>query len=254
MNFKKIILTAFFILGLTMSNPALAQAATLSLSPTSGTFNRGCNFSLAVDLDTSGAQTDGTDALLKYDATRVTALSIANGTIYPDYPGNSIDTQSGKINISGLASPDQAFSSKGTLATVNFKVNQTAPTGDTPITFDFDPNNKAKTTDSNVVERGTIIDVLSSVTNGNYIIGTGVCGTSSTSGTTTSGTTSTGTGGSLGTLTSGGTGGVGVGTPAGQLKELSPGGKTPGLTAPTLVLTISGIVLVLLGIIGLALL
>lgn len=249
-----------FITGITfiILNPELALAATLSLSPASGTFNKGCNFSLNIELDAAGAQTDGTDAILKYDPTRVSAISITNGTIYPDYPGNSIDTQTGKINVSGLASPDKAFSSKGTLATVNFKVSQTAPVGDTQVNFDFDPNNKAKTTDSNVVERGTIIDVLSSVTDGTYTIGSGACGSSSssqTSGTTrlTSGSGSTGTSttGSLGSLTSGGTE---QGTQGAQLKELSPGGKAPGLTGPTLVLVISGTVLILLGIVGLALL
>lgn len=236
-------------------SPAQALAATLSLSPASGIFNKGCNFSLNIELDAAGAQTDGTDAILKYDPTRLTAISITNGTIYPDYPGNSIDTQTGKINVSGLASPDQAFSSKGNLATVNFKVGQTAPVGDTQVTFDFDANNKAKTTDSNVVERGTIIDVLSSVTGGTYTIGSGACGSSAqSSGTTklTSGSGSTGTltGGSLGSLASGGT----EATQGAQLKELSPGGKTPGLTSPTFLLVISSSVLILLGIVGLALL
>lgn len=158
-----------------------AQSAVLSLDPSTGTFNKGCSFALNINLDTGGAQTDGTDAILFYDASRLTATSITNGTIYPDFPGNNIDAANGKITISGLASVSAAFSGKGTLATINFTVKDNASSGSTQITFDFDPNNKAKTTDSNVVERSTVVDVLNSVVNGNYVIGTGTCGAQASS-------------------------------------------------------------------------
>lgn len=153
-----------------------AQTATLSLDPSTGTFNRGCSFSLDVNLDTGGSQTDGTDAILLYDPTRFNVTSITKGTIYPDYPGNSTDTQNGKITISGLASVSTPFSGKGTLATLNLTVQSNSPTGSTQIRFEFDPNNKANTRDSNVVERGTLVDVLNSVVDGNYTVGTGACG------------------------------------------------------------------------------
>lgn len=155
---------------------ALAQSATLSLDPASGAFNTECTFSLNVNLDTGGVATDGTDAILAYDTSRFTATSITKGTIYPDYPGNNIDAASGKITISGLASVSTPFSGKGTLATVNFKVAKEATAGVTQMTFDFDPNNKAETRDSNVVERGTVADILNTVVNGSYTIGTGTCG------------------------------------------------------------------------------
>ena len=64
---------------------------------------------MEIKLDTTGAQTDGTDAILIYDSSRLTATAITSGNIYPDYPGNNIDP-SGKINISGLASVSSAFS------------------------------------------------------------------------------------------------------------------------------------------------
>lgn len=268
MNIKKIIFNLFnstALTGIILATPAFASAATLSLSPVTGTFNRGCSFALNIELDTEGKQTDGTDALLKYDPTRFTATSISNGTIYPEYPGNSIDTQAGKINISGLADVTQAFSSKGVLATINFSVVQSAPTGTTPITFDFDTNDRKKTIDSNVIERGTIIDLLSSVTNGSYIVGTGSCssqtqnpatgitstpgGTTGTTGTTTT-TTRTGRGGTTGVT---GKGGLTDSTDSGKTLDDIVGDKT-GLTTPTFVLTIVGTTLTILGILGLALL
>ena len=155
--------------------PAQALAATLSLSPASAAYNRSCNFALEVLLDTQGDQTAGTDAIIKYDTTRFTALSIAKGTLYDDYPGTNIDESAGTISISALAAFNNSFSGTGTLAQINFQVEANAPLGVSAMTFDFDPNDKAKTTDSNVVESSTVQDILSSVTNGSYTIGQGSC-------------------------------------------------------------------------------
>lgn len=178
---KKNILALFFFSSWFLLSPAaaFAQTATLSLDPSSGTFNKGCAFSLNVTLDAGGSQTDGTDAIILYDTSRFIASSVNSGTIYPDYPGNNIDATAGKITISGLASVSTPFSGKGTLATINFTAQSNAPEGVTQVTFDFDPINKAKTTDSNVVQRGTVVDVLNSVVNGSYTIGTGSCTTPS---------------------------------------------------------------------------
>lgn len=169
--------TAVF-LGLTIWVLSLAGpvfASSLSLSPSSGTFNQNCNFSLDVILDTEGIETDGTDSIISYDSTRFIGQSITNGTLYPDFPGNNIDNAAGKITISGLAGVNTPFKGKGTLATINFAVQPTVASGAAQINFDFDPADKAKTTDSNVVERGTVADTLNSVVNGSYVIGSGPC-------------------------------------------------------------------------------
>ncbi|MBI2019116.1 hypothetical protein HYS95_00415 [Candidatus Daviesbacteria bacterium] len=226
---------SFWLLAL----PAEALAATLSLSPSSGTLNRGCPVSLDVIVDTQGAQTDGTDAILVYDATRFTASSITPGTIYPDFPGNNINETSGKITISGLASVSTPFTGKGALAKINLTVKDEAPTGSTKIQFDFDPNDKGKTTDSNIVERTTVADVLNAVTDGNYIIGTGACGSQPVATTAPK---------PIG----------GEGTPSGQPKTIDDlvdkDGKGPGTPQLTYTIAIIGSVLTVLGILGLALL
>lgn len=234
-----------------LASPSLAYAATLSLDPGSGTINKGCNFTLSIQLNTQGSNTDGTDAIIKYDSTRVTPTKINNGTIYPDYPGNFIDTQTSKINVSGLASISQAFNGTGTLATVDFTVLSSAPIGLTQLTFDFDPNDKAKTTDSNVVERSTVVDVLNSVGNGSYTVGTGACsqGISGTSGAGAG--TGSKTGSTFGDLSSGSKGGP-SGTASGTLDDLTGAGTKPGLFGNTILLTTIGIGLTILGILGLA--
>lgn len=155
--------------------PTPTPRAVLSLDSSTSNLNRGCDFSVNVNVDTGGAITDGTDAILLYDPTRLTVASITSGKIYADYPSNDIDQNVGKITISGLSSVSTPFTGKGTLATVNFSVKDSAPLGATKIHFDFDPNNKNKSTDSNVVERETVVDVLESVVSGNYTVGTGVC-------------------------------------------------------------------------------
>src|SRR5260221_238976 len=155
---KRIVLFLSTLLFL-LATPLSAFAATLALSPSTGTFNKGCGFAVDIILDTAGVETDGTDAILLYDPSRYTATSITPGTIYSDFPGNgTIDNNAGKISISGLAPapPSAGFNGKGVFATVNFNVGASAPSGAATIRFDFDPNDKAKTTDSNVVQRNTV--------------------------------------------------------------------------------------------------
>lgn len=249
-----------FSLGL-LALPQIALASTLSLDPATGTFNQGCTFSVNIMVDTEGKQTDGTDAILLYVPSVLNGQSITNGTIYPDFPGNNIDNAAGKITISGLASVSTPFAGKGVLATVKFTVGSSAPAGAAQVKFDFDPNNKDETRDSNVVERGTVVDTLNAVFDGNYVIGTGPCGAGSTvaspspGSTVTTGGSSTVTSGTTGTFTSGGSGGsakggVIISTPSSEFKTLPPAGSEK----LTFTLAIVGGALTILGILGLALL
>lgn len=233
-----------------MPETALAITASLSLDPSSGTLNKGCAYPIKVIVDTGGAETDGTDAIIFYDASRfsITSTDITSGTgTYADFPGSNVDESGGKITISGLASVTTPFKGRGTLATLNFKVKDNAGTGATIIKFDYDPAFKNKTTDSNIVQRQSIADVLNSVVNGNYTIGAGTC---------------------VGVTPSPGAGGIGRGGPGGsatQSGSLSltvtptkvpvttglPDGGTYELTSTLVIL---GGVLTVLGILGLALL
>ena len=245
--------------------PAYASAATLTFNPATGVLNKGCEVSIKIDLDTQGVQTDGTDVIVTYNPAQLTTSTsgITNGTIYPEYPGNSVDTSAGKISISGISSVSSPYTGSGTFATIKFTVASTLA-ANTPIAlnFDFDPNNKTKTTDTNVVERGTIADVLASVTNGSYTVGTGTC----TSGSgVTSGSSNTLTSGGQGqVLTGNGTGtgtgnGLGTGTPSAQYQVYKPTlndvtGGSAGLFDSTLGVTAVGLILVVLGVAGLAML
>lgn len=221
-----------------------AVGATLSLSPASGTYGPSCDFFVNVNLDTGGAQTAGTDVILFYDTTRLQAVSITNGSIYPDYPLSNIDAQNGKISVSGLGSASSSFSGQGLFATVHFKVVANAPDGATQVNFDFDPNNKSKTTDSNVAQSGTVTDILNQVVNGTYTIDS----TAGCSGAGTAGVGGTGTGTGVGGTASGSA--TLTATPT-----VAPVSRLPnsGSTTQTLVLASLGGVMVIVGILGLTL-
>lgn len=226
-----------------LASPAQAFAATLALSPDNGTFNVGCSFSVDIVEDSAGVQTDGTDVILLYDTSKLAVSSIKTSTLYPDYPIAQDDPQNGKISISGLSSVDTPVTaSNAVFATVNFTVSSQAAAGATAVNFDFDPNNPGKTTDSNVVQRGTVADVLNGVTNGSYTVGTGTCGAAPV--TTGGGTTATGSGFRAGI---GGT----VSTTSGVPIKTLPNG---GASGKTYVLAAAGGILTILGILGLALL
>ncbi len=215
--------------------PTSVFAATLSVSPTVGTFAPSCAFSVDIKLDTQGAKTDGVDAIIFYDSSKLSAKQIRNGTLYTDYPQTIIDPANNKIIISGSASAASPYQGAGTFASVDFTVDPTATAGLTKLSFDFDPADKTKTTDSNVAERNNLSDVLSGVTGGSYTIGTGSCGAS---------------GGPGGAVASG------SGTLQGGVETKIPVKTLPvaGDFNTTLILGIGGGILTILGILGLALL
>ncbi len=236
-NFLIVFFLSFIIYHLSFIT--LTLASTLALSPSTGTFNRSCSFNLDIILDTQGAGADGVDVLnLNFDSSKFTATTIdTQNKIFSDYPGNNIDNSTGKIVISGLAAFGKPFTGTGKFASVTFSVKDAATTGVTQMTFDFDPNDKTKTSDSNVAAGG--VETLNAVTNGSYTIGTGICsGSQVTSGITTAPNV-----------------GSGVTSPS------SKGGFIPVKTLPqggteetTATIAIVGSILTILGILGIVLL
>lgn len=153
---------------------ALAAGATLSLSPSTGTFNKGCSFSVDVVLNTGGVKTAGSEAIILYDTALFTVTAVKEGGIYPDFPGKDFESQPGRVSLSGISTADSPFSGQGVLATIKFTVKDDAREGAAQIKFDFDPNNKSDTTDSNVASVDAN-EILDQVQNGSYTVGSGSC-------------------------------------------------------------------------------
>ncbi len=256
---------SIYLLLFTFPAGVSAQTTSLEIDPASGPFNKGCSFTLNVQLKTGGAPAEGVDAIIAYDSTRLTADSLRKGTLFPDYPIANIDSSTGRIAISAMAAIGTPFTGSGVFASINFTVPSTAPTGTTQVNLDFDPNNKSKTTDSNVsgVQDGMVVDMLDSVLNGTFTIGTGACNAQASpapvSGTIPgSGTTpGAGTGVGSGFVTQPGFGqGAVYATPSANKPVYAPGTNLPpaGTKELTFTLAIVASVLTVLGILGLALL
>lgn len=207
--------------------PVSANAASFTLSPATGTFNKGCNFSVKVNIDSAGSKIDSAEAAILFDNGKITpsTSAVTQGTIFPTYVPVTT-TGSGKIVVSGISNPGTPFTGSGTFATLNFVVRSDASTGPFTIKFDFDPNDRAKTTDSNIVESSTIAETLSSVGDGSYNIGTGP----SCSGTTQP------------------VGGSGSATLQPQI--LTPQGVAPGFSLPTVILAVAAISFIVIGVVS----
>ena len=226
-------------------------ASTLSFSPSSGTFNKNCNVSIDVNLDTAGAPIDGVDAYIFFDPAKFTLNSIdTQGKVFSEYPSSSIDSQNvNKILISGVAPQGSPYNGSGKFATINLTVKDTAVTGVTQLTFDFNTNDKSDSKDSNVVRNATSEETLASVTNGSYTIGTGAC----------SGTNNLSTPSNPTVINNGSSGGPNDASDSAfieQKEEPLPFKTLPqgGTEELTMVVAIAGSLLVVLGILGLTLL
>ncbi len=151
-----------------------AQAATLSLSPSSGSNSVGSIFTVTILLNTQSQAVDGVDIrYLNYSPTLLevqdentsqAGIQISAGTLFGNTVANSVDITNGRISFSQVAAGGVTYSNaaNATLATMRFKV---LTTGTAPVTFSF---TSGSTADTNVAAGGS--DVLTSVTNGSYTL------------------------------------------------------------------------------------
>jgi len=165
----KPILTILLVLGV----PAKAAMAAprLTLSPVSGSYNKGTEFTVKIGAQSEGKKISGVDVVLNYDATKLDVIgnpTLESGVNFIIYP----KVESGKITVTlvkdkatdGLESTAVA----GDLFTIKFKGKET---GTAKATFSCTPSSL---TDSNLLttETGTVVDVISCADNqaGSYEI------------------------------------------------------------------------------------
>lgn len=137
----------------------------LSLSPSNGSFEfkEGQSYPVGIVLDSAGKSVDGVDVVISFDPTKVQIVGnkINSTTVFAENPLNSVDVQRGRIRFSVLTFDPKPVT--GILGTFSFKV---LGKGETNFTIEF---NEGATTDSNVAEHGSAVDVLGKVVNGTYI-------------------------------------------------------------------------------------
>src|SRR3989344_7455629 len=77
-----------------IKSPSTVSKPQFALNPATGIFNKNCSFSLNIELDTAGNQTDGIDVSLFFDSSKFTVTSIETGTLFENYPPPYFDNQS----------------------------------------------------------------------------------------------------------------------------------------------------------------
>ncbi|HEX5430312.1 MAG TPA: cohesin domain-containing protein [Patescibacteria group bacterium] len=140
-----------------------AHAATLTLTPPSGTYQVGDAINVNINVDTEGAAIDGIDVYsLHYNPSileiedadsAASGVQITAGTLLPQTLTNTVN--SGLIQFSQVTTGGTTYTGSGVLATINFKA---LAGGTSNLTFDFTPGS---TSDTNVAGAGT--DKLTSV-------------------------------------------------------------------------------------------
>lgn len=146
---------------------AQASAASLVFSPSSGTVALEQEFDVGVFLNTAGALVDGMDAKIIYEPGKLEAKEITtNANAFYDFPTQTINSTTGRITIQGTARAGAPYSTSGPVqvATISLKA---LTAGTTSLTFDF---LQGATTDSNVAENATNLDILASVGNATFTV------------------------------------------------------------------------------------
>lgn len=151
------------------------SGASMIMSPAEVSANVGCTFEIKIYLDSGGHTIDGADAVIKFDPNYLSPVKLSQGTITSDEAVFKIFTKGDYFYFSNVM--PTTFNSKGTMGIVTMKAVKA--TGETPteLSFKYSSADPQNTTDSNVVERSTIKDVLGTATGAKVKIGTGDCGT-----------------------------------------------------------------------------
>ena len=141
--------------------------AELSLSPSIKTVNLGDSFSVDVLVNTNGQNVLAVAAYLHYDPTKLEVIGIdTSNSIFTMEAEKTFDPSTGKIKIT-LGKPTPGVNTtRGNVATINFKtLAQASPAN---VTFVF--TGFGASCDSGIYKEGGAADILGSVKNGAYFI------------------------------------------------------------------------------------
>jgi len=159
----KIFLSVFFTLLFMVITQKSIYAATLTLSPATKNVSLNEIFSVNVMLNTGGSDSDGVDAILTFDNSRLQFVSATLGSLFDDKQPITTPTGNTITLRATTSTAGTNYNGTGTFATINFKA---ISAGTAAIKFNF---TSGGTTDSNVAYLGD--DLLTSTNNGSYIIG-----------------------------------------------------------------------------------
>lgn len=153
-----------------LSKPVTAfAAASLSLSPATATKAVNDTFNVDIILDTGGEAVSGATAILIYDTTKLsitTGSQITAGAIFSNPLTNTVNASTGEIRFDS-GSLGTAYTGRGTMATISFRA---LAAGNAAVNFTFNPSSTTNT--SLVAAASSPTNILTTVNNGVYTIGT----------------------------------------------------------------------------------
>lgn len=142
-----------------------SQPTIITLSAPTDSLKIGEKITIDINIS-SNKKTDGTDLVITYDPKLLSVETegtsknpVKAGTIYRDFPLNSLESTLGRITISGITDSPDGILANGLFGSIVF---QAKSQGVANIVLDF---NQGMTTDSNVIESGTGKDLLEKVDN-----------------------------------------------------------------------------------------
>lgn len=151
-------------------SPPKAQA-TLSLEPQEATIKVGQTFGVGIKIKIENGEATGVEAILTYNPDYLEVLdgdkeeagiqAVEIG-FFDEYLGNKVDSEEGKIVVSGINMSGERFS-QGTIGTILFKAKKK---GETEVNFVFAPGEKGE---SDVAAPGGK-DILTETIDGVFII------------------------------------------------------------------------------------
>ena len=141
-----------------------AQAATLSVSPTSGSVTVGNSLTVNVVLDTQSQAAYGVDVYsLHFNPAYLQVSTITPGTLLPVTAYNTFNNSTGVVEFSQVSSTGGSnFTGSGNLFTITF---QATAAGTSAVTIDY---TAGSTNQSDVA--GLYTNLLTAVTNGSFIV------------------------------------------------------------------------------------
>lgn len=147
-----------------------SNGAILSLSPSNGASGKGESFVIQIKFDPNGRTIDSVDAGILFDPSKLMVTSVVGNTsAYSQvgFPAATFSNSTGKIWLSLIDESYKGFTTSATIGEITFQVVNSA-SGSMDVNFIFDIHNNQS--DSNVVERNNINDVLGQVNNGVYSV------------------------------------------------------------------------------------
>lgn len=178
-NWRRIGFALVVVAGFFFAVKTDALAASIKLSPSSGSFTKSCLTSVNIEVDATGQSSNAADIEISYNPAQVTIVDsepdivgtqIKTGIAYEAYFFNEVNSGTGKIRIAS-GSYLRHLTSNKIFATIQFIPATSASSVQFNVKFD----GVGVSLDSNIADSTTSNDLLSSVTNGSYSLSAGSC-------------------------------------------------------------------------------